>query len=205
MLFYNTIEPAALELLKNLQEKILFSDLRLVGGTSLALQYGHRISVDIDLFGKIDTDEIEIASTLKKCGEIQKINVRKNIYNYTVNNIKVDIVNYPFHWLRDFIETDGIKLAQREDIIAMKLSAVTNRGTKKDFIDIFFLLKEYSLDEMMNLYADKYQDSSGFLVLKSLVYFDDADDDPMPLMLKEIDWQTVKRSIKEEVRRYSLE
>ena len=83
-----------------------------------------------------------------------------------------------------------------EDICAMKLSAITGRGTKKDFIDIYFLLQYFTLKEMLALYSQKYSDGSTFLVLKSLSYFEDAELEPDPFMLTDINWNTIKNSIK---------
>jgi hypothetical protein len=81
----------------------------------------------------------------------------------------------------------------------MKLSAITNRGTKKDFVDLAFLLKHFALQDMLDFYAQKFSDGSAFTVLKSLVFFDDAEDDPMPNMLKPFDWTEAKRRITDAV------
>ena len=195
MLYYKTIDPETLELLKRIQGIPEFSNLRLVGGTSLALQIGHRKSVDLDLFGKIKHDEFTIADILNKIGQVTVLKKSENINIYTINGIKVDIVNYPYPWLKDIILEDTLKLANAEDIAAMKLSAITNRGTKKDFIDLFFLLKQYRLEELFDFYKNKYHDGSTFLVIKSLSYFDDADEEAMPDMCIPIKWKEVKTHI----------
>ena len=77
----------------------------------------------------------------------------------------------------------------------MKLAAITGRGSRKDFIDLHFLLQEFNLREMLSFYSEKYIEGSTFLVLKSLTYFDDAETDPQPFMLKKADWKQIKRSI----------
>ena len=92
-----------------------------------------------------------------------------------------------------------MRLAAINDIAAMKLAAITNRGTKKDFVDLFFLLKRYSLKELIDLYTDKYPDGQLFFVLKSLVYFEDAEEQPMPKMLADVEWSNVKKKITESV------
>ena len=107
----------------------------------------------------------------------------------------MDIVNYPYPWLEDEITTDGLRLADSKDIVAMKLAAITGRGTRKDFIDLYFLLKQYSLREALSFYEEKYSDGSVFLVLKSLTYFDDANHDQSPLMLQQINWDIIKKTI----------
>jgi len=172
-----------------------FSNLYLAGGTSLALQIGHRKSIDLDLFGTIETDEISISKILNSLGNTQLIKKTPNIQIYIVNGVKVDIVNYHYAWIQAACEEDQLRLAGKKDIAAMKLAAITGRGSKKDFIDIYFLLQEFSLQEMLAFYNEKYHDGSSFLVLKSLTYFDDAEIDPQPYMLKKIDWKQIKQSI----------
>ena len=195
MLHYETIDTETLELLKKIQEIPEFSKLRLVGGTSLALQIGHRKSIDLDLFGKIDCDEFTISNILNKIGKVRVLKKSENINIYLIDGIKVDIVNYPYLWLKNIVLEDALRLAGIEDVAAMKLSAITNRGTKKDFIDLFFLLKEYSLEELFDFYEKKYNDGSIFLVIKSLAYFDDADLEEMPNMCIPVNWGKVKNNI----------
>jgi hypothetical protein len=90
-----------------------FQNFVLVGGTSLALQLGHRLSVDIDLFGKSEIDENYFLSTLRKFGEVIVLKKSKNILICSVNGIKVDFVNYNYNWLDDYIEVDLIRLASK--------------------------------------------------------------------------------------------
>jgi hypothetical protein len=195
MLYYETIDAPTLGLLKQLQQIPAFADLRLAGGTSLALQTGHRKSVDIDLFGTIQDDEYEVAKTLRNLGKVTTIKKSTNIGIYLINDIKTDIVNYTYPWLQNAIIKDGLRLAGEKDIAAMKLAAITGRGTKKDFIDLFFLLKKFTLREMLDLYLQKYNDGSELLVLKSLSYFNDAEKDELPVMLQSVDWETIKAHI----------
>lgn len=199
MLHYNTITTETLELLKKLQAVPAFSELRLVGGTALALQIGHRNSIDIDLFGKLSIDEIALNEALSNIGTLIQLKKSKNINIYSLNNIKLDIVNYPYQWIGQPIKTDTLLLAGLKDIAAMKLAAITSRGTKKDFIDVFFLLNRFSLPEMLDFYAKKYHDGSVFLVLKSLTYFEDADQDETPKMYVEYDWEKTKTKIIKEI------
>jgi predicted nucleotidyltransferase component of viral defense system len=202
MLFYETVDIKLLELLKKLQRKGVFSDLRLVGGTSLALQLGHRKSVDIDLFGVIHDDFLAISKALDELGTVIHLNKSDNINIYLINGIKVDLVNYHYKWLEEPIISDDLLLADSMDIAAMKLSAITNRGTKKDFIDLYFLLQKFKLDELLGFYSNKYHDGSIFFVLKSLTYFEDADQHEMPVMLKPLNWEDVKSYIQETTKNY---
>ena len=195
MLQYTAVDSATLELLKNLMNEPVFYGLRLAGGTALALQIGHRRSVDLDLFGSMADDIYTITQKLNEMGKVNLLNQTENIHIYLVNGIKVDLVNYPYSWLEDAITTDGIRLAGIKDIAAMKLAAVTGRGTRKDFVDLYFLLQQYSLREMLSFYEQKYPDGSSFLVLKSLTYFDDANQDQSPLMLQQVNWDVIKKTI----------
>lgn len=122
-----------------------------------------------------------------------------------VNGIKVDIVSYPYGWIDDPVIEDGIVLAGVRDIAAMKISAITNRGTKKDFIDIFFLLQNYTLSELIDFYQQKYSDCQMFTAIRSLTYFEDAESDPMPSMLTAIKWSQVKITIQKAVESYIAE
>lgn len=202
MLYYQTIDSKTLELLKSLQNIPDFEDLRLVGGTSLALQYGHRKSIDIDLFGNLKSDEYEISKKLNQIRIVIQLQKSKNINIYSINGIKVDIVNYHYKWLLEPLRENDLILAHPKDIGAMKLAAIVGRGTKKDFVDLYFLLQEYSLTQLLEFYSQKYHDGSKFLVLKSLSYFDDADSDIDPVMLKPISWEKVKNYIKLKLKRY---
>lgn len=199
MLHYETINTQTLELLKQLQSIPEFSELRLVGGTSLALQAGHRKSVDIDLFGLLTADNITISKRLNNLGDYTILKQTENIHIFLINTIKVDIVNYPYKWIENPVVQDHIILADKKDIAALKLAAITGRGSKKDFIDIYFLLKEFSLHEMLKFYDKKYPDGSKFLVLKSLLYFNDAEMEVSPEMLTKVSWEEIKETIFTEV------
>jgi len=202
VLHYQTIDLPTLELLKSLQQIPNFSNLRLAGGTALALQLGHRKSIDLDLFGAINIDELSLSKSLAGFGNPTLLNKSENIYIYLLNGIKVDIVNYHYPWLEKEILLDKISLAGKIDIAAMKLAAITGRGTKKDFIDIYFLLQHFSLAEMLDFYRRKYSDGSEFLVLKSLSYFDDADNDVSPLMIVQTPWKDIKEAIMKLLTKY---
>jgi len=200
MLQTKTVDPATLELLKKLQSIPLFNRLRLVGGTSLALQLGHRLSIDLDLFGELSASLSDITSVLEQ--EQLRVSTLHNtakIHVFTINDVKVDFVDYPYPWLENAIETDGVKLSGMKDIASMKLSAITNRGTKKDFIDLYFLLQHFSIHEMLDLYTSRFHDGNIFPVIKSLSYFDDAENEPMPKMLIPTTWAEVKEKLIDEV------
>jgi len=203
MLHLSAIDATTLELLKALMKQPAFSGLRLAGGTALALQIGHRKSIDIDLFGIIDFDSLNIQELFAEFDDVKTIKRSKNINIFIINNVKVDFVNYSYPWLSESLVRDNIRLAAIKDIAAMKLAAVTGRGSKKDFVDLYFLLQHYSLESLMKMYNTKYPDGSTFLVLKSLTYFADAENEGDLNMLINISWQTVKQKLLQEVKNYA--
>jgi hypothetical protein len=199
MLQTQTVVPELMELLKKIMSENTFSDFNLVGGTSLALQIGHRNSIDIDLFGNQSIDFELFIAILKKIGKTEIFKSSKNILITQINEIKVDFVNYTYPLLEKPFEIDGIRMLSKKDIAAMKLNAIAGRGSKKDFIDLYFLLNEFSLREMMDFYCSKYLDGSEFMVYKSLSYFEEANLQPEPKMFKDFNWEICKQKIIEEV------
>ncbi len=199
MLQTQTVVPELMELLKKIMSEKLFSDFNLVGGTSLALQMGHRNSIDIDLFGKQEIDSDLFINLLNNFGKTEVTKSSKNILITDVAGIKVDFVNYQYDLIEKPLEIEGIRMVSKEDIAAMKLNAIAGRGSKKDFIDLYFLLNEFSLEEILSFYETKYNDGSIFMVQKSLTYFDDADAQQQPKMFKDFHWETCKQKIIEEV------
>jgi len=195
MLQLSTIEQSTFELLKKLQKLPLLAKTRLVDGTALALQIGHRKSIDLDFFGELDFDIQELIDNIKEFASLTILSESKNIHVYSINGIKVDFVNYKYPWIDDATCEDGILLAGIRDIAAMKIAAIIGRGTKKDFIDIAFLLQRFSLKEILDFYSLKYNDGSIFMAMKSLTYFDDAESDIMPDMLIKKSWKQTKKEI----------
>ena len=175
---------------------------RLVGGTSLALQYGHRSSVDLDMFGDVSDDDQALLDILECFGKVQGQKTTKYIKSFVVDNIKVDFVNYSrYPWIDEVVSEDGLRLASPKDIAAMKTFAIQNRGSKKDFIDMYFLLQHYTLEEILGFYSQKYTNYSMFRTRMALTYFEDAEGQECPKMWVEVDWETVKESIAQAVRK----
>ncbi len=199
MLSFQTVVPHTLELLTELMDVPLFSEMRLVGGTALALQYGHRQSVDLDFFGKLSADVSEIHDVLVNIGSHTIYTNTQNIKIFEVNGVKVDFVNYKYDWIDDIVTEDNLRLASPKDIAAMKVNAIEGRGSRKDFIDIYFLLKHFTLNEILEFYKQKYPEHSVFRALMSLNYFDDAEQQGMPKMLVPFDWNELKEKLKREV------
>ncbi|HBH08846.1 MAG TPA: hypothetical protein DDX40_05540 [Rikenellaceae bacterium] len=199
MLHLETISPDTLTLLRKIQSLDEFNNTRLVGGTALAMQLGHRKSIDLDFFGQFETSLEELTAILSEFSTVTPISSSRMMRFLVVNGIKVDIVSYPYDWIDNPVYSDDIVLAGVKDIAAMKLSAITNRGSKKDFIDYYFLLKRYSLEELIGFYSQKYSEAQLFTAIKSLTYFEDAESDPMPDMIVSVDWDEVKTTITNKV------
>ena len=204
MLHTETVEPSTLDLLKRLQRLPDLANTRLVGGTALALHLGHRKSVDLDMFGIFDPI-VSCRKLLADAGHSVEGAENGTVQSLRVDNVKVDLVNYPYPWLDDAIEEGNIRLAGLKDIAAMKLSAVANRGRKKDFIDVARLLNVFSLDQMLSFYKEKFSVSELSFPLRGLMYFDDAEEDPMPEMFDgNLTWENVKKKIIDTTRAFVL-
>ncbi|MBO5553500.1 MAG: nucleotidyl transferase AbiEii/AbiGii toxin family protein [Paludibacteraceae bacterium] len=203
MLSVQTVKPDTLELLKAIAALPEAKETRLVGGTALALQYGHRQSVDLDFFGRLPDDKDEIIEAVGKLGEYRIINRTKMILQMVVNGVKVDFVDYSrYPWIDKPIFGDGFVLASAKDIAAMKINAVMGRGTRKDFIDLYELLRHYSIENIMDFYRQKYPEFSEYRALLSMTYFDDAELQDMPLMFTDTPWDTMKSAIIDAVKLY---
>ena len=201
MLHTETLDSKTLELLKRIQALPFLRQMRLVGGTGLALQLGHRISVDLDLFGQWSPAEL-LADELKKCGTVIRNGAQEKLQFFQINGVKVDCVMYEYPWLDPAIEEDGLRLASISDIAAMKINAITNRGSRKDFVDLFFIMKSHSLKEILTWFLAKYGDVNPAMAIRSLTYFVDAELQPMPKMLAPLDWEGVKQTIKRQVQAF---
>ncbi len=203
MLSLQTVVPHTLELIKGLMDKPSLKETRLVGGTSLALQYGHRSSDDIDLFGHIDCSLANLAHELQDIGEVTPVKESPNIKMLYLDGVKVDVVNYDYYdWIDDAIVEEGIRMASPKDIAAMKINAIQGRGSRKDFVDMYFLLQHYSLQEILGFYEKKYPNFSIFRALMSPTYFEDAEKQEMPVMHTEIAWEQMKKCICKAVKQY---
>ena len=201
MLQTQTVYPETLGFLKALMQEPLINDFYLVGGTALSLQIGHRISVDIDLFTNEPFDSIFLAAELKQKYNFKENQNRDYFIQGQMDGVKIDILKYPYKPLNPIVEVENVRMVVAADIASMKMAAITNRGRKRDFIDLFFLLKQFSLKQIIEWYQQKY-DAEIFMLLQSLVYFDDADGDIDLNMIEKINWENVKNKIVTEVKLY---
>lgn len=208
MLHYNTVEPDTLAILKRLQNTPELKSFSLVGGTALSLKYGHRLSVDLDLFSnlpvKLEKENI-INALRKEFGDdfVPEITPAKWAVFCFIKNVKVDIVSYPHATIRNLHIEDDIRMYSTEDIIAMKFNEILGRGKKKDFWDIAELLKNFQLRDMLAYHKEKYPEQMLLISIPSaLTYFADAEESEAPVSLKGQTWQSVKKFISQKVSDY---
>lgn len=203
MLHTQTVSPATLGLLKQLMVIPELDKFVLVGGTNLALQLGHRLSVDLDLFTNEPFNVAEVSEAINRnFSDALKLDEMKQTIWYQINGVKTDIVLHQYSYLEPIQVIHSVRLASKADIVAMKLGAASGRGAKKDFWDIAALLDIYTIKEMVDIYQRKYTtDDIGFIV-RSLVYFEDAELQNDPVSLNNTTWKQVKDKIETSVKKY---
>lgn len=206
MLQFSAIEPATLELLKALMNVPELENFSLVGGTALALKYGHRKSLDLDLFSSENFDNENVAAIITKYFPTFTYRTLSNpigIFGF-INNIKVDFVKHHHFPVIDLVTVaDGIRITGDKDIIAMKINAILKRAVKKDFWDLAELLKHYALKECIDFYNEKFKNQLLLISIpRAITYFDDAEESEEPVSLKGQTWSSVKKFIQKSVREY---
>jgi len=197
-LHFEILPEEQLKFFKLLSEELFIKEFYLAGGTCLALYLGHRQSYDFDFFIPADFNTSQIINILTRIGRYERGNEEKNTINGMLNGVRISFFGYKYDIIDDFIHYNSIRLAGIRDIAAMKLEAIAGRGSKKDFVDMFFLLKLFSLKEIFSFHALKYGVglNNQYHHLKSLVYFNDADEEAMPLMTSPLNWDRVKAKIR---------
>ena len=180
----------------------------LVGGTALALYYGHRLSIDLDLFSTTSFANEDIILALEK--NITGFSYR-NASNPVglfcmIENVKVDFIKHHHHPLIDeHLLIDGIRMLTPREIMAMKVAAILKRGVKKDFWDLEELFQHFTVKECIAAYTKKYPSQQLLISIPyALTYFADADESEDPVSLKGQTWATVKKSIQQKVNEYFL-
>ena len=182
-------------LLAKLANKSFLDRFYLAGGTALALYLGHRWSEDLGFFCQDKFDSFGLIAKLSETDEFLVTGQEMDTVHGLMGSIKLSFLYYPYSLLEDFHIYNGIRIASIKDIALMKLIAIVQRGTKKDFIDLFFIDKEViKIEEIINLFPNKFKISSyqPLLIYKSLGYFEDADREVTPKMFKEISWEEIK-------------
>jgi hypothetical protein len=204
MLRTETVERNLLELLKTLMQDEKLSDFDLVGGTNLALQIGHRMSIDLDLFSNKPFETTGLVEHLIKKYDMQTERVNEmNTIVGRINGVKVDMIAHIYPTLQNPFVDDGVRLYHLQDIVAMKLLAISDNGTRlKDFVDVAYLSTKMSLVEMVDMFATKYKNTSPIRAIKGLSYFDDIDfKEQIDLCNgKKFDWKKIEQRIREMIK-----
>lgn len=207
MLQLRSIDKNTFDLLKALSVSHDLHSFALGGGTALALYLGHRISIDLDFLTEKEFDSFGLFEKLGNSFDIENSSTAVNslalFIQWQGSSVKTDFLRHNYQRLKPFVNVDGICLYSLEDIAAMKLNAIANRGAKKDFYDIHALLLLFSLPELLGFFEMKYRRMNSFTVTKSLAYFDDADLEPDPISLRTLTWEEIKADLKLKLRESS--
>lgn len=193
-MFTKTLLPDTVRAINKIGEVPIFQKAYLAGGTALALQVGHRISVDLDFFIREKFNETAVVEQLQNLESFSLEQYSPLTILGKIGETRMSLFFYKYGLLEDPQKFERIKLAGKKDIAAMKINALESRGTKRDFVDLFFLAKEFSLEEMFNFYNQKYGclDDHIYNIVKSLTYFEDAERNEMPRMIVNVSWDEVK-------------
>ena len=203
MLHTETVAEPTLDLLNRLLAVPELANFALVGGTNLSLRLGHRISVDLNLFTPQPFDLAAVQGAIRsQFPSALELAARKQTLLFVIEQVKMDILLHEYPYLQPVDVVEGIRLVSLPDVIAMKLGAVAGRGAKKDFWDIDRLFQQYALADMIQFYARKYPQSDLGQVVRSLVYFDDAEEQENPNDLQGTTWLQVKGRITIAVQQY---
>lgn len=198
MLHKSTVDESTLELLRQLQQKDYLKGFYLVGGTALALKMGHRKSVDLELFSNFSFDTTQLLENLSADFPFKLLFSANNTLKGSINKVQVDILAHRYPLIAEPDNVENISILSNEDIVAMKLNAITVSGQRvKDFIDIYYLLNTFTVEEMIGFYKKKYAQYNDANVLKSLCWFNDVDLSDWPVLLEtpQLNWKTVKNKI----------
>jgi predicted nucleotidyltransferase component of viral defense system len=192
--------PAGMQrVLHSVSAALSDSDFYLAGGTALALLEGHRISVDLDLFSpSFDDPESALRALAKVHTGVVTTSISERTLYTQIDDTTVSLFGYSYPLVAPLLRPDEslLAFASREDIIAMKLAAITSRGSRKDFVDLWLLITDHwPLPNCLEFYRKKFATRDIGHVVRSLTYFDDADDEPPLRLLIDVDWQTVKRDL----------
>jgi len=200
-MFNQSVNNKTKLVLEKIAKSGLSDSFYLGGGTALAIQLGHRESIDLDWFSQNYFSNTAIKEKLSSLGKLGIVGEEDGTINATLDEVRVSFLRYKYSLLYPLIDFEGVKLADERDIAAMKIDAASSRGSKKDFIDIYFLLKKYTLENLIGFFEQKYKDINynKLHILKSFIYFEDAENEPMPKMIQEVDWDKVKQNIREKV------
>ncbi len=194
------LPTASNEVLNDINRSLSLSQFYLAGGTGLALMLGHRLSRDFDFFSTELFNEDILIQKLQGLSNLTIVSKNEHTLHIVLKEIKVSFLGYRYRLLFQtrkyrFINDIFIDVADERDIACMKISAISSRGSKRDFIDLYMVAQDYSLDTLFKLFKQKFSLTpyNNVHILKSLTYFADAELEPMPEMLVPVSWDTIKQ------------
>lgn len=191
MLRFDAVPESVRELLARLASHEALRDYALGGGTSLALRFGHRWSVDLDFFTTGEFSPEDLFGRLALDGATV-IGRAANSLTVDAGGVKLDLLRHAYRLLEPAERIDGVTLVSLPDLAAMKLNAIANRGSKKDFFDLAELLDHLTIQRMIGWFTEKYPSTDPFTVIRSLAWFEDAEQEPDPVALTGFTWSKVK-------------
>ncbi len=203
-MFTKTLLPDTFRAIKLISKVPEIKQAYLAGGTALSLQIGHRISVDLDFFTQEEFNENELSTKLAYQPEFVQEGTAKWTVWGEIGETKFSIFYYKYPLLEKNVSFEGLQLASLADIAAMKIHAIEDRGTRRDFVDVYFLSKTYTLEDMLGFYQKKYGvlENHLYTILRSLDYFEDAEQEKqMPKMLAALNWKEIKEYFRKETHR----
>jgi len=180
-----TVDAGAERTLRDLHKVPILMSFYLAGGTGLALRLGHRRSVDLDFFHGENFNEDSVLQNLQHLEGFALAAKEPGTIYASIRKTKVSLITYAYPILFPFQAFLGVNVADSRDIGCMKISAIASRGTKRDFVDLYRLAQEYGLKQMLGWFTRKFSQTNYSMphILKSLYYFEEAEQDPMPYML----------------------
>lgn len=199
-----TLAPETRRVLEKISAQAFIMDFYLAGGTALALHLGHRESIDLDFFSARDFSLEKLKKGVSLIGQYQLTNEEDGTLDGMLDDVKLTFLRYEYPLLFPLTDFEGVKLADERDIACMKIDAISSRGSRKDFIDLYFLLEKYSLSDLFSFFEKKYSHIgyNKLHLLKSLAYFSDVEEDVMPKMIKDVSWDSVKEKILREIKKF---
>lgn len=195
-MFEQVLPDTTRKLLSALNDEINKQNFYLGGGSGLSLQLGHRISEDLDFFTTKSFHPQQLAHYLDSNFQYQETLASSGTLYCNINDVKVSFLEYKIPLIYSLIDFQKIKVADWRDIMAEKFKTLSQRGSRKDFFDIYtcFINKKLSIAEGIQIFKQRFQGTgvNYYHILKSLVYFVDADQEPELMLLKKVSWPTIK-------------
>ncbi len=203
-MFFKTLPAPAQRLFNRLGRDPFIQVFYLAGGSAVALQLGHRVSVDLDLFTPDAYDPVALMSRLERLGQVAVQQQGEGTWVGLLEGTRISFFHYAYPLLTPLATYRGLRIASLLDIALMKITAISQRGRRRDFVDLYFICRklDLKLDDLLKRIPEKYASLSypSYHLLRSLAYFDDAERDPPLRMLARYNWNRIKSFFQEQVR-----